>query len=80
MDNWRNVNNWHWIDKNCNVWSHEYLKQAFNGIRLCDDAKRLECTVASTNVEGDVDINQRKGKLLIFFDVAIDLQWTGLGV
>jgi len=40
-------------------------------------ANAIALRVSSVNqVEGDVDISQRKGKLIYIFDLLLDISWT----
>ncbi|KAJ8326293.1 Co-chaperone [Batrachochytrium dendrobatidis] len=73
--NWKNVNNWHWVEKNCLPWAIEYMNK-LKGLGVSDNG----VTVAVSEVEsvtGDVDLNQRKGKIISIYDVAINMKWKG---
>jgi activator of HSP90 ATPase len=74
--NWKNVNNWHWVEKNCLPWAQEYLREHLGRVEIEDAGARLNVT-AVTRVEGDVDVNMRKGKVIYVFDVNIDMDWAG---
>lgn len=74
MQSWKNVNNWHWIDKNCTAWSHKYIKDTLNSLTAENDS----FTAHDITIEGDVDINQRKGKLLVFYDLNLAFEWKGI--
>ncbi|KAJ3177798.1 hypothetical protein HDU87_004320 [Geranomyces variabilis] len=76
--NWKNVNNWHWISKDCLPWSKEYFTQALTGAEATKDGVTVSVEEVK-DVTGDVDINQRKGKIITIFDVVIDLAWKGEG-
>jgi activator of HSP90 ATPase len=72
MQNWKNVNNWHWVEKNCLPWAKEYLTE-----------KISKCTLVKLDnikVTGDVDLNQRKGKVIHVYDIAIEMDWSHLGL
>ncbi|KNC99282.1 uncharacterized protein SPPG_05536 [Spizellomyces punctatus DAOM BR117] len=76
--NWKNVNNWHWVEKNCMPWAKEYLTKELTGTAV----ESGDCKVSVEEVRdvtGDVDINQRKGKVITIFDIALTLGWTGEG-
>ena len=77
--NWKNVNNWHWVEKNCLPWTQEFLAN-----KLCTfEFKNDSCHVwisAVKSVEGDVDLNQRKGKLLNIYDLILNLEWKGVAL
>ena len=73
MTNWKNVNNWHWVDKNCMPWTLNYFKK-LEGIRRSVESTTVEvCEV--TSVQGDCDLNQRKGQIIHIFDVELKLKW-----
>lgn len=72
-----NPNNWHWVNKDARAWAKEYLSQ-----KVC--ALSAEDNGASAKIErlaymdGDVDVNQRKGKVIALFDVTVRLEYQGL--
>ncbi|KAI9310159.1 activator of Hsp90 ATPase [Dichotomocladium elegans] len=76
MSNWKNVNNWHWTNKNCQSWAQKYFAEQLEGLEAKHDghivriSKMNECT-------GDVDLNQRKGKIITIYDVALKLSLEG---
>ncbi|KAG2197229.1 hypothetical protein INT47_003604 [Mucor saturninus] len=76
MSNWKNVNNWHWVNKNCLKWAQAYFTQHCVGVEAEKNGnkasinKMMEC-------EGDVDLNQRKGKIITIYDVTLKLGWQG---
>ncbi|KAF9921094.1 hypothetical protein FBU30_008902 [Linnemannia zychae] len=72
----RNVNNWHWVDKNCINWAKTYFETELSGITAEANGASVK-TVAVTSVTGDVDVNQRKGKIITIFDVAITMTFEG---
>ncbi|CDO55243.1 hypothetical protein DV495_000414 [Geotrichum candidum] len=71
-----NPNNWHWVDKNCIDWSRTYFKEKLPQI----SASAGDATAKITGVkscEGDVDVCQRKGKVISLFDLALVLTFEG---
>ncbi|KAF9132017.1 hypothetical protein BGW39_000948 [Mortierella sp. 14UC] len=72
----RNVNNWHWVDKNCINWAKTYFETELSGVAAEANGASVK-TLAVTSVTGDVDVNQRKGKIITIFDVAINLTFEG---
>ncbi|KAI5963968.1 AHA1 [Candida margitis] len=71
-----NPNNWHWVDKNCLAWSKEYFDEKLTGLHVEEGAKKVQVANVSS-VEGDVDVSQRKGKVISLFDVRIVLTFKG---
>ncbi|KAL2913625.1 Co-chaperone [Polyrhizophydium stewartii] len=73
--NWKNVNNWHWVGKNCLPWAKEYFN-VLKGVSAADGDTTVTVSEVSS-VTGDVDLNQRKGKIITIYDLALTLAWTG---
>ncbi|CAO0791875.1 unnamed protein product [Mucor circinelloides] len=76
MADMRNVNNWHWVNKDCRPWAKKYLTEKLVGT----SADKGNSKVVITSLDectGDVDLNQRKGKLLAIYDVALKMSWQG---
>lgn len=73
-----NPNNWHWVDKNCIYWSREYFSEKLVGIKAesNDKATRAQITKLKS-LEGDVDVCQRKGKVISLFDLKMELNYEG---
>ncbi|KAI9297515.1 hypothetical protein K502DRAFT_312814 [Neoconidiobolus thromboides FSU 785] len=72
MDNWKNVNNWHWTEKNCIKWATTYFKTSLTNLQVEDNEIKVEI-VPEVKVDGDCDLNHRKGKLLPLFDMKLEL-------
>lgn len=72
-----NVNNWHWTEKNACAWSQDKLKELFNNMKI--EAEEVSCIVAEVEkCEGDAVANNRKGKLIFFYEWNIVLKWVSL--
>ncbi|KAI9092189.1 activator of Hsp90 ATPase [Phlyctochytrium arcticum] len=74
--NWKNVNNWHWVEKNCMPWAKEYFNDQLPGTTVESDGVKVEIKEV-TDLSGDADINQRKGKIITIFDIALTVTWEG---
>lgn len=71
-----NVNNWHWTEKNATPWSKDRLKTLFNGFKVA--ANNIECTITEIEkIEGEATANNRKGKLIFFYEWNLVLKWSG---
>ena len=72
-----NPNNWHWVNKDVRPWTQDYLTKELVGLK----ASREDGTSAEVskilNMDGDVDVSQRKGKVITIFDVRLQLEFTG---
>lgn len=77
--NWKNVNNWHWIEKNCLPWTRDYFREHLTQLHYqsADGGPSVKITGVS-KCDGDVDLNMRKGKLIYLFDLKMCIQWTGI--
>lgn len=73
-----NPNNWHWVDKNCIDWAKSYFDEKLARSKVqTDDGKSV--TVSSvSSLEGDVEVCQRKGKVISLFDLRIILNIEGV--
>ncbi|KAK4513413.1 uncharacterized protein ATC70_005412 [Mucor velutinosus] len=76
MADMRNVNNWHWVNKDCRHWAKNYLTEKLVGTSAARDSSQVVIT-SLDECTGDVDLNQRKGKLLAIYDVALKMSWQG---
>ncbi|KAK3825533.1 MAG: activator of Hsp90 ATPase [Benniella sp.] len=72
----KNVNNWHWVDKNCFNWAKTYFEETLTDVSSSKNGASVKIT-GVTSFTGDVDVNQRKGKIITIFDVAITLSFEG---
>ncbi|KAK3093090.1 hypothetical protein FSP39_010967 [Pinctada imbricata] len=71
-----NVNNWHWVEKNATGWSQERLKELLTGLTVEDDECFCELKEV-TKVEGEASANNRKAKLIFFYEFVIKGEWSG---
>ena len=71
-----NPNNWHWVNKDASEWARDYLDKDLTSI----SAKEGDVSVKISKVvsmDGDVDVSQRKGKVITLFDVKLQLECEG---
>lgn len=71
-----NVNNWHWTEKNAGPWSQERLKELFKDLPVKTDEADINITEVE-KLEGEASANNRKGKLIFFYEWDIVLKWNG---
>ncbi|XP_066140824.1 activator of 90 kDa heat shock protein ATPase homolog 1 isoform X1 [Euwallacea fornicatus] len=71
-----NVNNWHWTEKNASPWSQERIKELFNNITVKSDLADVKIKGVE-KCEGEACANNRKGKLIFFYEWDITLNWEG---
>lgn len=68
--------NWHWKNKNVTSWAKEWFQRELTAIVI----EGTEGNVAISSVridEGDVELGQRKSKLITIYDIQIRLDWQG---
>lgn len=71
-----NPNNWHWVNKDTSEWARTYLEQNLVGVSA--EEKDVSARIAKImSMEGDVDVSQRKGKVITLFDVSVKLEFEG---
>ena len=71
-----NPNNWHWVNKDVAQWARQYLEKNLVGLKEEQGDTSAEITKVAS-MEGDVDVSQRKGKVITLFDVKLELEWEG---
>ena len=71
-----NPNNWHWVNKDVREWARQRLEKSLIGT----SAERGDVSASVSKVlsmDGDVDVSQRKGKVITLFDVKLQLEYEG---
>lgn len=72
-----NVNNWHWTEKNATPWSKDRLQSLFADFKVKHDSK-VNCRVVQVDkVDGEATANNRKGKLIFFYEWHLVMKWEG---
>lgn len=72
-----NPNNWHWVNKDVSEWARDYLERNLTVISVEEGDVSAKVTKLET-MTGDVDVSQRKGKVITLFDVELKLTWEGI--
>lgn len=74
-----NVNNWHWTEKNATPWSKERITALFKDFAIdAADASKVKCHIVQVEkVDGEATANNRKGKLIFFYEWNVVLKWEG---
>lgn len=71
-----NPNNWHWVNKDVSGWARQYLEEEL--LKLSASENGVTARVDKIlSMEGDVDVSQRKGKVITLFDVKVQLEYSG---
>lgn len=63
-------------ERDASNWSTERLKTLLLPVRVEGEEGACEVTEVS-KLDGEASINNRKGKLIFFYEWAIKLAWTG---
>ncbi|KAL3443035.1 activator of Hsp90 ATPase [Aspergillus insuetus] len=71
-----NPNNWHWVNKDVSAWAKEYLTENLRTLSVEEDGVTAKVSNLLT-MDGDVDVSQRKGKVITLFDVKLQLEYEG---
>jgi activator of HSP90 ATPase len=71
-----NPNNWHWVNKDASPWAKKYLKEKLRTLSAEEDGVSVKISNLLT-MDGDVDVSQRKGKVITLFDVKLQLEYEG---
>lgn len=71
-----NPNNWHWVNKDTSEWARNYLEQNLVGVSAAEKDVSAKITKV-VSMDGDVDVSQRKGKVITLFDVKVQLEYGG---
>eukprot|EP01091_Cochliopodium_minus_P020225 TRINITY_DN876_c0_g1_i1.p1 TRINITY_DN876_c0_g1~~TRINITY_DN876_c0_g1_i1.p1 ORF type:complete len:344 (+),score=103.34 TRINITY_DN876_c0_g1_i1:46-1032(+) len=70
----KNVNSWHWEEKNCMEWAKERLNALFLEIKNESENRKYSVNKVDT-VSGELNWYNRKGKRFILFELDITLGW-----
>lgn len=71
-----NPNNWHWVNKNAAGWTKQWLEENLGDVQASAGGVTAKIDKL-TSMDGDVDVNQRKGKVITIFDVKLVLEYSG---
>lgn len=71
-----NPNNWHWVNKDVSGWAKDYLDKELLQISAEQDGVSAKVDNIMS-MDGDVDVSQRKGKVICLFDVKLKLEYKG---
>ncbi|XP_011551890.2 activator of 90 kDa heat shock protein ATPase homolog 1 [Plutella xylostella] len=71
-----NVNNWHWTEKNAGPWSKDRLKELLTNLNITQNG--VDCKISEVEkIDGEASANNRKGKLIFFYEWNLKLKWEG---
>lgn len=71
-----NPNNWHWVNKDVSGWTKEFLEASIKEVKAEENGVTAQLDKL-ISMDGDVDVNQRKGKVITIFDVKLVIEYSG---
>ncbi|KAH7921379.1 hypothetical protein BV22DRAFT_1019489 [Leucogyrophana mollusca] len=70
--------NWHWKNKNVSPWAKTWFERELTTIVVQNDGSEEKVAISSVReVDGDVELGQRKSKLITIYDCRVVLDWSG---
>ncbi|TFK63350.1 hypothetical protein BDN72DRAFT_775985 [Pluteus cervinus] len=70
--------NWHWKNKNVTKWGQEWFERELVTISVTGDKEGESVSITEVqDVEGDIELGQRKSKLITIYDCKLKLRWQG---
>jgi activator of HSP90 ATPase len=72
-----NPNNWHWVNKDASAWTKQWLDEKVKSIKVEDNGVTAQLDKV-ISMDGDVDVSQRKGKVITIFDVKLVIEYSGM--
>ncbi|KAJ7244137.1 activator of Hsp90 ATPase [Mycena haematopus] len=69
--------NWHWKNKNVTRWGKEWFERELTSISISGEGTEVVGISSVTDVDGDVELGQRKSKLITIFDCKVVCDWSG---
>ncbi|KAI1452089.1 activator of Hsp90 ATPase [Annulohypoxylon moriforme] len=71
-----NPNNWHWVSKNASEWAKQWFEENLTKVSAEDGEVTAKINKV-VSMDGDVDVSQRKGKVITIYDVKLVLEYSG---
>jgi len=69
--------NWHWKTKYVAPWARVWFEQELSTLTAKGDGEAVVTVEKVTEVDGDVELGQRKSKLITIYDCRIEAKWSG---
>lgn len=69
--------NWHWKNKNVTSWARAWFERELTTISIDGEGSENVSVTSVRDVEGDVELGQRKSKLITIYDCKVQLEWSG---
>ncbi|KAJ7072657.1 activator of Hsp90 ATPase [Mycena amicta] len=71
------IANWHWKSKTVTPWGKEWFERELPTLTVSGEGVEIVGISSVTDVDGDIELGQRKSKLITIFDCKIVLAWSG---
>ncbi|RYP31540.1 hypothetical protein DL767_005718 [Monosporascus sp. MG133] len=71
-----NPNNWHWVSKPVGEWTQKWFSENLTKVSAEDGEVNARISKV-ISMDGDVDVSQRKGKVITIYDVKLVLEYSG---
>lgn len=72
-----NPNNWHWVDKDVIEWARDWFNK--NLVDVAAEQGDVNVKISKVvSADGDVNVSQRKGKVITYYDVKLVLEFSGM--
>ena len=71
-----NPTNWHWVNKDVSAWAKQWFEENLSKLEVEDGGVKAKISKV-ISMDGDVDVSQRKGKVITIFDVKLVLEYSG---
>lgn len=72
-----NVGNYHWTEKNAAPWSRDIITNLLTGLKLDAPSLGFVQITEVKKIEGEAVVNNRKAKLIFFYEWTIEGEWSG---
>ncbi|EJF66310.1 hypothetical protein DICSQDRAFT_78669 [Dichomitus squalens LYAD-421 SS1] len=69
--------NWHWKNKTVTSWAKQWFDRELTSVRVSGDGSEEVAVSRVVEVDGDVELGQRKSKLITIYDCKVVLNWSG---
>ncbi|KAJ6589830.1 activator of Hsp90 ATPase [Mycena vulgaris] len=69
--------NWHWKNKNVTRWGREWFERELTTINIVGKDTEVVAISSVTEVDGDIELGQRKSKLITIYDCKVVCAWKG---
>ncbi len=71
-----NPNNWHWVNKDTSAWARQWFEYNLTKVEATEGDVTAKISKV-VSMDGDVDVSQRKGKVITIYDVKLTLEYKG---